>query len=93
MHASRPGGHRDVDAIVDDHARRCALDRGDGRPRQREELAIVEMTFADLNQVHAGVRRLADERDERALARSSIGHEAENRPFEVNPQSPVLWTV
>src|SRR5690349_5238189 len=71
-------GERDVEAIVDQHARRRGARRGDDAADEPDEIAIVEVTLADLDGGDAllcGPRRALDEIVERPSEAHAIGDE------------------
>jgi hypothetical protein len=64
MHAIGAGRERHVQTLVDDHTRARTADSLAAALHEAQEWTAIEVALANLNQVHARLRRRADVRDE-----------------------------
>jgi hypothetical protein len=69
VHARGPRGKSHIGAIVDDDRCTCPGDHGDDPTRQRVEPTVVEVSLAEMNQVHTGSRRDGHEMHETLFVR------------------------
>lgn len=67
MHAVRTRGERDVEPVIDDHARPRAANRVDASLREANERPASEIALTHLNDMDASPRRRAYAFDERRL--------------------------
>ncbi len=77
---------RDIQAVIDQDARAVRTRCGQSRARQFSKLPRGKISFADLNELTAGLRRCADEgellaplirRLSRRAERSAVGYQVE----------------
>ena len=65
MHAAGARSHGDIDAIVDEDASRRVRGGQPHATNERRQLAVRQIAFAQLDDVHAVARRYRDPLDER----------------------------
>ena len=85
MHAVRAAGHRNVEPIVDDDARRRSASDGDRLRHQIGEPARVQVALPDLHEIDAGFHRFANLRDDTTADRGIVAPGAE--PAAVGDQA------
>jgi hypothetical protein len=64
----RTSHQRNVEAIVDEHARACPARGVEAARNDTGKRGSVEIAFADLNEIDTGTSGSADRRDERVFS-------------------------